>query len=108
MDELARAQQKVDDYIQRNGGYWEPLSQILRLVEEVGELSREFNHHYGAKRKKSTEGEKSLQDEFGDVLFVVIATANSVGVDLSAALAGVIAKYEQRDQGRWTNGQTNS
>lgn len=108
MDELAHAQQRVDQYIQSHGGYWEPMSQLLRLVEEVGELSREFNHRYGAKHKKASEGEKSLQDEFGDVLFVVIATANAVGVDLSAALAGAISKYEQRDQGRWTNGQTNS
>ena len=104
MDMLAEAQKRVDKYIEANGGYWEPMSQILRLVEEVGELSREFNHRYGAKRKKTTEDEKSLQDEFGDVLFVVIATANAVGVDLSVALAGAIAKYEQRDKGRWTGG----
>lgn len=103
MHSLAEAQQKVDEYIRANGGYWEPMSQMLRLVEEVGELSREFNHRYGAKHKKATETEKSLQDEFGDVLFVVIATANAVGVDLSAALTATIAKYEQRDKGRWTS-----
>ena len=102
MDKLAEAQKQVDEYIQANGGYWEPLSQLLRLVEEVGELSREFNHRYGAKRKKASEVEKALQEEFGDVLFVLIATANAVGVDLSAALSEVITKYETRDRGRWT------
>ena len=106
MDSMAEAQKQVDDYIQANGGYWEPLSQLLRLVEEVGELSREYNHRWGAKRKKASEGEKGLQEEFGDVLFVLIAAANSVGLDLSTALSEVIAKYEQRDKGRWTNGQS--
>jgi len=104
MDGLQEAQRKVDQYIQANGGYWEPKSNLLRLVEEVGELSREFNHRYGAKPKKVSEVEKRLEDEFGDVLFVLITTANSVGVDLSAALEQVLQKYLSRDKGRWTNG----
>ncbi len=107
MDGLKEAQRKVDEYIQANGGYWEPNSNFLRLVEEVGELSREFNHHFGAKKKKASEPEKPLEDEFGDVLFVLITTANSVGVDLSAALDYVLEKYQTRDKGRWT-GENNS
>ncbi len=99
---LTEAQRLVDQYIQSHGGYWDPLSNLLRLVEEVGEFSREINHCYGAKPKKATEDQKSLQDELGDVLFVVICTANTLGIDLSAALAGVIEKYETRDKGRWT------
>jgi NTP pyrophosphatase (non-canonical NTP hydrolase) len=102
MSNLAEAQRRVDQYIQANGGYWDPLSNLLRLVEEVGELSREFNHRYGAKRKKTTEDEKSLQDEFGDVLFVLLTTANALNIDLSVALESVITKYETRDKGRWT------
>ncbi len=100
---LAEAQGQVDAYIQTHGGYWEPLWNLLRLVEEVGEVSREFNHLYGAKRKKSSEGEKRLQDEFGDLLFTVLATANVLNINLSLALTEVIAKYETRDKGRWTD-----
>ena len=99
---VVEMQQLVDEYIKANGGYWDPLSQMLRLVEEVGELSREVNHRFGAKTKKASEKEKALADEFGDVLFVLIATANSTGVDLTQALDHVLDKYKLRDAGRWT------
>jgi NTP pyrophosphatase (non-canonical NTP hydrolase) len=97
------AQELVDEYIQGHGGYWDPMSQVLRLVEEVGEFSREINHRYGAKRKKATEEQHSLEDEFGDLLFVVIATANGLKIDLDQALSGAIEKYKTRDKGRWTS-----
>ena len=101
---LVAMQQRVDDFITANGGYWDALSQMLRLVEEVGELSREINHRFGAKTKKPGEADKPLADEFGDVLFVLIATANSTGVDLGQALDYVLNKYALRDAGRWTGG----
>jgi len=103
---IAAAQQAVDDWIRAHGGYWEPLAQLARLTEEVGEVAREINHHYGPKHKKATEPDRALADELGDLLYIVIATANTVGVDLDAALRASLAKYTVRDAGRYgENGQ---
>jgi NTP pyrophosphatase (non-canonical NTP hydrolase) len=98
---IAEAQQAVDAWIRAHGGYWEPLAQLARLTEEVGEVAREINHHYGPKRKKPSEAERALADELGDLLYIVIATANSVGVDLDAALRASLAKYTERDANRY-------
>lgn len=95
-------QKKVDDWIRINtSGYWKPLSQMVRLTEEVGELAREINHRYGEKTKKSTEEEKEMVFEIGDVLYILICIANSTGVDLEDAFNKVLEKYEKRDKNRW-------
>lgn len=98
---IAEAQQAVDAWIQAHGGYWEPLAQLARLTEEVGEVARALNHHYGPKRKKPSEAERAIADELGDLLYIVIATANTVGVDLDAALRASLAKYTERDANRY-------
>jgi NTP pyrophosphatase (non-canonical NTP hydrolase) len=98
---LKDAQRAVDEWIRANGGYWPPLANLARLVEEVGELSRELNHRHGAKRKKSGEPEQDLALELADVLFVLITLANDQGVDLDDALRRTLAKYAVRDAGRW-------
>ncbi len=98
---IAEAQQAVDAWIRAHGGYWEPLAQLARLTEEVGEVAREMNHHYGPKRKKPTEPDRALADELGDLLYIVIATANTVGVDLDTALRASLAKYTARDAERY-------
>jgi NTP pyrophosphatase (non-canonical NTP hydrolase) len=98
---IVAAQQAVDAWIRVHGGYWEPLAQLARLTEEVGEVARELNHHYGPKRKKPTEPGRALADELGDLLYIVIATANTVGVDLDAALRASLAKYTTRDAERY-------
>lgn len=100
---IAEAQRAVDDWIRAHGGYWEPLATLARLTEEVGEVAREFNHHYGPKRKKATETERALADEMGDLLYIVIATANTAGVDLDAALRASLAKYTERDANRFAD-----
>lgn len=67
-----RNAKRVDQYIsQFKEGYFSPLALITRLTEEVGELAREMNHYYGEKPKKSTEKENTVEDELGDILFVV-------------------------------------
>ncbi len=98
---IMAAQQAVDEWIQEHGGYWEPLAQLARLTEEVGEVARAINHRYGPKRKKPTEAEHALADELGDLLYIVIATANTVGVDLDAALRASLTKYTARDAHRY-------
>ncbi len=101
--DLRDAQRRVDDWISRfEEGYWPPLANLARLVEEVGELAREVNHRFGSKPKKDSEAEQDLALELADVLFVLITLANSQGIDLSDAFEHVLAKYERRDADRWT------
>ena len=101
--ELKEAQARVDAWISRfEEGYWPPLVNLARLVEEVGELSRELNHRYGSKLKRPDEAEQDLALEIGDILFVLIALSNEQGIDLDEALTRVLRKYELRDGDRWT------
>lgn len=101
--ELREAQARVDRWIsQFEVGYWPPLANLARLVEEVGELARELNHRFGAKRKKAGEAEQEVALELADILFVLICIANEQGIDLDAAFQRVLEKYEVRDGERWT------
>lgn len=99
---IADAQRSVDAWIgQFREGYWPPLANLARLIEEVGELAREINHRHGPKTKRAEEDEQDLALELGDVLFVLVALANEQGVDLEDAFRRVLGKYEERDSGRW-------
>jgi NTP pyrophosphatase (non-canonical NTP hydrolase) len=98
--DLREAQRLVDAWIQENGGYWSELSMLARLTEETGELAREYNHRFGQKKKKASEGDKALADEMGDVLFILICMANQQGLDLGEALESVLEKIRVRDAGR--------
>jgi NTP pyrophosphatase (non-canonical NTP hydrolase) len=101
--ELKDAQARVDAWIsQFEEGYWPPLVNLARLVEEVGELARELNHRFGAKTKKSDEPEQDLALELADILFVLLVMANEQRIDLSEALERVLEKYRLRDSDRWT------
>jgi NTP pyrophosphatase (non-canonical NTP hydrolase) len=101
--ELKDAQARVDAWIsQFEEGYWPPLVNLARLVEEVGELARELNHRFGAKTKKSDEPEQDLALELADILFVLLVMANEQKIDLSEALERVLEKYRLRDSDRWT------
>ena len=101
--EMKEIQQEVDQWIsQFEEGYWQPLSILARLSEEVGELAREVNHLYGEKPKKASEGETDLEMEMGDVLFVLACFANSEGISLENAFMRVMNKYQSRDINRWT------
>ncbi|HEY0670930.1 MAG TPA: nucleotide pyrophosphohydrolase [Longimicrobiales bacterium] len=100
---ISEAQQAVDAYVgQFREGYWPPLSNLARLIEEVGELARELNHRYGHKPKKAGEPEQDLGTELADIMFVIIAIANEQKIDLEAAFAAVLEKYQVRDRDRWT------
>ena len=93
---IAQAQRQVDAWIREHGGYWSDLSQYVRLVEEVGELGRELNHRLGDKPRRGKYLPGSVMDELGDVFFIVLLLANSLGIDLERALAEALAKYEAR------------
>jgi NTP pyrophosphatase (non-canonical NTP hydrolase) len=99
---LADAQARVDAWIgQFEEGYWPPLANLARLVEEVGELSRIMNHQFGPKKKKPEEAEQQLSEELADILFVLLVLANEQKIDLGAALERVLEKYRVRDSARW-------
>jgi len=101
--ELREAQERVDAWISRfEEGYWPPLTNLARLIEEVGELAREMNHRFGHKIKKPDEPEQDLAIELADVLFVLLVIANEQGIDLDEALERVLRKYRERDSDRWT------
>lgn len=99
---MREMQEEVDDFIsQFKVGYFSPLAMMARMTEETGELAREINHHYGEKQKKETEDEKSLTEEMGDVLYVLITMANSLDIDLEEAFDMVMKKINTRDKNRF-------
>jgi len=99
---LIAMQKEVDDYIRQfKTGYFSPLAQMARLTEEVGELAREINHYYGEKPKKASEEIVSVEEELGDVLFVTMIMANSLGIDLTQAFEKNMAKFNTRDSYRF-------
>ena len=100
---IQQLQLEVDEYIsQFKEGYFSPLAMLARLTEELGELAREVNHYYGEKPKKSTEKEKTIEEELGDLLFVLICFANSQNINLQEAHDRVMHKFNTRDKDRWT------
>lgn len=106
---VAELQREVDRYIsQFKEGYFSPLALVARMAEEVGELAREVNHRYGEKPKKATEEENSIELELGDILFIAICFANSLGIDLADAHDKVMHKFQTRDADRWTPRNTDS
>lgn len=101
-DSLQEMQRAVDEYIgQFKAGYFSPLAQMARMTEEVGELAREINHYYGEKPKKTDEKIRSVEEELGDVFFVTLIMANSLGIDLTEAFQQNMKKFYARDKYRF-------
>lgn len=102
MSSLVVLQKQIDDILQGyEKPYWEPLSNVARLVEEVGEVARIVNHKYGDKPKKLTESEDDLEDELADVLWTVVCLANQEGIDLDKGMQRAIDKLLVRDKDRF-------
>jgi NTP pyrophosphatase (non-canonical NTP hydrolase) len=100
---LTDSQRRVDQWVsQFEEGYFDPLTNMARLSEEVGELAREINHRFGQKTKKKDEAEGDLAMEMADILFVLICMANREGIDLQQGFDRMMEKVEQRDTSRWT------
>lgn len=96
-------QKEVDDYIgQFKEGYFPPFEMLARMTEELGELAREVQHVHGMKKKKPTEAQKSMEEELGDLLFVLICFANAEKINMQQAHDRVMEKFKVRDQHRWT------
>jgi len=98
---LSEAQQVVDEWIKTIGvRYFNELTNMALLTEEVGEVARIIARRYGEQSEKPSDSEKVLGDEMADVLFVLICLANQTGVNLNEALQRSIEKKTGRDKNR--------
>ncbi|HLD51771.1 MAG TPA: nucleotide pyrophosphohydrolase [Sediminibacterium sp.] len=101
---IQNAQTQVDQWIQTIGvRYFNELTNLGILMEEVGELSRIMVRKYGEQSFKGQENEQALADEMADVLWVLICLANQTGVNLTEALQKNIEKKTLRDKDRHKN-----
>ncbi len=98
---IAAAQQQVDSWIKTTGvRYFNELTNLGILMEEVGELSRLMVRRYGEQSFKASDTGKELPDEMADVLWVLICLANQTGVNLTEALQKNFEKKSTRDAER--------
>jgi NTP pyrophosphatase (non-canonical NTP hydrolase) len=103
---IEKAQQDVDAWIQTVGvRYFNELTNMGILMEEVGELSRILVRKYGEQSFKTGESDKDMSDEMADVLWVLICLANQTGVDLTKALEKNFEKKNNRDGTRHLNNE---
>jgi NTP pyrophosphatase (non-canonical NTP hydrolase) len=98
---IEEAQKTVDQWIQTYGvRYFNPLTNMALLSEEVGEVARIIARTYGEQSFKKSDIDKNLGDEMADVLFVLICLANQTGIDLQSAFQKNMEKKTQRDRNR--------
>jgi NTP pyrophosphatase (non-canonical NTP hydrolase) len=98
---IQEAQKIVDKWIKEFGvRYFNELTNLAMLTEEVGEVARIIARRYGEQSEKESDKEKDLGDEMADVMFVLICLANQTGIDLEAAFERNLAKKTQRDHTR--------
>ena len=96
--DIKNSQLDVDNWIKNHGvRYFNELTNMAQLTEEVGEVARIIARRYGEQSEKESDKGKDLGDEFADVLFVLICLANQTGVDLTEALQKNLDKKTGRD-----------
>ena len=101
---LAQAQKEVDDWIKKYGvRYFNELTNMAILTEEVGEVARIIARKYGEQSFKESDKQKDLGDELTDVLWVLICIANQTGIDLTEQFRKNIEKKTVRDNERHIN-----
>ncbi|TVQ14987.1 MAG: pyrophosphatase [Bacteroidetes bacterium] len=102
--ELKEAQRSVDEWINTTGvRYFNELTNMAMLTEEVGEVAKIMARRYGEQSFKEGEKDNDLADELADVLFVLICIANQTGTDLTAAFEKNLHKKTSRDESRHKN-----
>ncbi len=104
--DIKEAQTKVDQWINTIGvRYFNELTNMTILTEEVGELARIFARKYGEQSFKESDKDYDMADEMADVLWVLICLANQTGVDLNEALEKNFEKKSLRDKDRHRNNE---
>jgi len=95
---IKEAQSEVDQWINSTGvRYFNELTNMALLTEEVGEVARIIARRYGEQSEKASDKGKDLGDELADVLFVLICLANQTGIDLTEAFYKNLQKKNERD-----------
>lgn len=103
---IQEAQETVDQWIQTTGvRYFNELTNMAILTEEVGEVARIMARRYGEQSFKASDRDKDLGDELADVLFVLVCIANQTGVNLTEALQKNLDKKTARDADRHKNNE---
>lgn len=103
---LRQAQDDVDQWIRAIGvRYFDVMTNLAQLVEEVGEVARILSRTCGEQSFKPSDDPGDLADELADVLFVTICLANQSGIDLTDALRSNLAKKTKRDADRHRNNE---
>ena len=98
---IENAQKAVDDWIKEHGvRYFNELTNMAQLTEEVGEVARIIARRYGEQSEKTSDKDKDLGEELADVLFVVLCLANQTGVNLEEAFAKKLDVKSKRDHER--------
>ena len=98
---INQAQKVVDDWINKYGvRYFNELTNMAMLTEEVGEVARIIARRYGEQSEKESDKNKDLGDEMADVLFVLICLANQTGVNLTETITKNLEKKSLRDAQR--------
>jgi len=101
---IEQAQEAVNQWIEENGvRYFNELTNMAMLTEEVGEVARIIARRYGEQSEKESDKVKNLADEMADVLFVLMCLANQTGIDLTDALQKTLEKKSARDKERHHN-----
>ena len=102
--ELKKIQSKVDDWINKHGvRYFDPLTNMAQLTEEVGEVARIISRKYGEQSEKESDKKADLGEELSDVLFVVFCLANQTGLDLDESFNKKLEYKSKRDSSRHKN-----
>lgn len=97
-------QAEVDEWIQNHGvRYFNELTNMAQLTEEVGEVARIIARRYGEQSEKESDRQKDLGEELADVLFVVLCLANQTGTDLQKAFSNRMDAKRKRDHDRHHN-----
>ncbi|MGY5351938.1 nucleotide pyrophosphohydrolase [Wenyingzhuangia sp. IMCC45533] len=103
---IKNAQLEVDNWIKEHGvRYFNELTNMAQLTEEVGEVARIIARRYGEQSEKESDKNKDLGEELSDVLFVLLCLANQTGVDLQAAFDAKLDLKTKRDHDRHHNNQ---
>jgi NTP pyrophosphatase (non-canonical NTP hydrolase) len=103
---IQNAQKEVDDWINEHGvRYFNELTNMAQLTEEVGEVARIIARRYGEQSEKESDKDKDLGEELADVLFVVLCLANQTGIDLQKAFDKRMDKKGKRDHDRHHNNE---
>lgn len=99
--DLKNAQKAVDDWIKAHGvRYFDELTNMAQLTEEVGEVARIIARRYGEQSEKESDKDKDLGEELADVVFVVLCLANQTGVDLEKSFQKKLDIKTKRDHDR--------